>query len=339
MPNGLQQSDKLLEVIGLGKYFPVEKGFLRRVSGYCKAVDDVDFCINVGETLGLVGESGSGKTTCGRCVLRAIEPTKGKVLWHGSDTGPVNITGLDNRTLRGMRKNFQMIFQDPYSSLNPRMTAYDIISEPLRVNREAKGSDLQDRVSKVVDLVGLDMRHMKRYPHAFSGGQRQRIGIARCLILQPKLIVADEAVSALDVSVQAQVLNLLRELQQKFDLAFLFITHDFSVVEYMSDRVAVMYLGKIVELGQTENIFTRPRHPYTAALIASIGRRGTRAKVLAGEVPDPVNPPAGCHFHPRCPHADEICRQQMPDNTESKPGHFVRCHFADRLQLKGVSAL
>ena len=329
----------LLEVKSLKKYFPVEKGFWRKVVGYVRAVDKVNLYVNEGETLGLVGESGCGKTTLGRCILRAIEPTEGNILFRLNDE-VIDITKLDKESLRRMRRHAQMIFQDPYSSLDPRMTVLDIIGEPLVVNNIAKGEEMEERVKDLVKIVGLNVKHLKRYPHAFSGGQRQRIGIARALAPNPKFIVADEPVSALDVSVQAQILNLLQDLQAEFKLTYLFISHDLSVVEHISDRVAVMYVGKIVEMAETEELFLNPKHPYTEALLSAIPIPDPRLRreriVLSGEVANPANPPSGCYFHPRCRYAKDICAKEEPEWREVNPGHFVACHFAEELKLQGV---
>ncbi len=330
----------LLEVRGLKKYFPIEQGFLRRVVGHVRAVDHVSLSIDKGRTLGLVGESGSGKTTLGRCVLRAIDITAGEILFHHEGV-TTDLAQLKRRDLRDFRKHMQMIFQDPYSSLDPRKTVFDIVSEPLRINRIAAGNALEARVRAALDLVGLDLRYMKRYPHAFSGGQRQRIGIARALSINPQLIVCDEAVSALDVSVQAQILNLLKDLQEELRLTYLFIAHDLSVVEHISDEVAVMYVGKLVEQAPTQQLFARPRHPYTEALLSAIPRPDPdqplpEAGGLEGELPDPANPPSGCYFHPRCPYAQAICREQAPPLVEIAPNHSAACHFADELALQGL---
>lgn len=330
----------LLEVRGLTKYFPIEEGFLRRVVGHVRAVDHVSLSISKGRTLGLVGESGSGKTTLGRCVLRAIDLTAGEILFH-HEGETTDLAQLSRREMREFRKHMQMIFQDPYSSLDPRKTVFDIVSEPLRINRIAAGKALEDRVRAALELVGLDVRYMKRFPHAFSGGQRQRIGIARALSINPQLIVCDEAVSALDVSVQAQILNLLKDLQDEFNLTYLFIAHDLSVVEHVSDEVAVMYVGKLVEQAPTQELFTSPRHPYTEALLSAIPRPDPDRPLpetggIEGELPDPANPPAGCYFHPRCPYAEQICREQEPPLVEIAPGHTSACHFVEELELQGV---
>ena len=329
----------LLEVKNLKKYFPVEKGFWRKTVGYVKAVDKVNLYINEGETLGVVGESGCGKTTLGRCILRAIEPTEGSILFR-LNGDMIDITKLDKESLRATRKYTQMIFQDPYSSLDSRMTVLDIVGEPLLVNNLATGRKMEERVKDLVKVVGLNVKHLKRYPHAFSGGQRQRIGIARALASNPKFIVADEPVSALDVSVQAQTLNLFQDLQVEFKLTYLFISHDLSVIEHISDRIAVMYVGKVVELAKTEEFFLNPLHPYSEALLSALPKPDPRLRmeriILPGEVANPVNPPSGCYFHPRCRYAKEICKKEEPGWKEVNPDHFVACHFAKELSLKGV---
>jgi len=331
----------LLEVRSLKKYFPIEKGFLRRIVGYVRAVDKVNFYIREGETLGLVGESGCGKTTIGRCILRAIEPTEGEVFFKLGNEEMANITQLDKEKLRSIRKYAQMIFQDPYSSLDPRMTVLDIIGEPLLVNNIARGKEMEERVKELVQVVGLDVKHLKRYPHAFSGGQRQRIGVARALAPNPKFIVADEPVSALDVSVQAQILNLLQDLQKQFNLTYLFISHDLSVIEHISDRVAVMYVGKIVEMAETEELFLNPKHPYSEALLSAVPKPDPRLKtkriVLSGEVANPANPPSGCYFHPRCRYAKDICTDEEPEWREASPAHYFACHLSEELALQGVA--
>jgi peptide/nickel transport system ATP-binding protein len=333
------RSELLLEVRDLKKHYPIQRGFLKKTVGFVKAVDGVSFYIKNGETLGLVGESGCGKTSTGRCVLRAIEPTGGEILFK-DETGWVNVKGLDKAGLMRIRRNMQFIFQDPYSSLNPRMTLLQIVGEPLRAHKVAHGKALEDRVAHLLKVVGLRPEYMNRYPHAFSGGQRQRIGIARALALNPRFIVCDEAVSALDVSIQAQTLNLLQDLQEEFKLTYLFIAHDLSVVEHISDRVAVMYVGKLVEMAGTEELFEYPKHPYTEALMSAVPKPNPRLQkeriVLAGEVADPANPPSGCYFHPRCRYAQEICRVEGPVLREITPEHFVSCHRAEELNLKGV---
>jgi peptide/nickel transport system ATP-binding protein len=331
----------LLEVNGLRKYFPIQRGFFKRAVGYVKAVDDITFYIREGETLGLVGESGCGKTTTGRCIVRAIDPTDGEILLKARDGEQVNMREVDKADLKRLRQEIQMIFQDPYSSLNPRMTLLQIVGEPLVVHRVARGRELEDRVAQLLRVVGLRPEYMRRYPHAFSGGQRQRIGLARALALNPRFIVADEPVSALDVSIQAQILNLLQDLQGQFDLTYLFIAHDLSVIEHISDRVAVMYVGKLVESAETEELYMNPQHPYTEALMSAVPKPDPRLRtgriVLAGEVADPANPPSGCYFHPRCRYAQEVCEVEGPELREISEEHFVSCHLAEELQLEGVA--
>ena len=331
----------LLEVRELKKHFPIEKGFFRAVQGEVKAVDGVSFTIREGETFGLVGESGSGKTTLGRCIVRGIEPTAGQILFRLPDGEEVDIAALDKKELRGVRKHFHMIFQDPYSSLDPRMSVLDIIAEPIRNNKILSDSrEIQDRVRELMDKVGLDIQHLNRYPHAFSGGQRQRIGIARSLAPSPLLIVCDEAVSALDVSIQAQILNLLEDLQEEFNLTFLFIAHDLSVVEHISDRVGVMYVGQLVEMADTESLFASPKHPYTEALLSAVPTTDPEIKmdriVLPGEVANPAAAPSGCYFHPRCRYAQPVCAEEAPEWKPVARGHYAACHFADELALRGV---
>jgi peptide/nickel transport system ATP-binding protein len=334
-----QERDWLLRVKDLKKHFPIQSGFLRKTVGYVKAVDGVTFAIKDRETLGLVGESGCGKTTTGRCILRAMEPSGGEVLFKDRDAGWVNLPSLAPAQLKKVRRDIQMIFQDPYSSLSPRMTLLQIVGEPLTV-LGIKGKEKEDRVAGLLRSVGLRPEYMRRYPHAFSGGQRQRIGIARALALHPQLIVADEPVSALDVSIQAQVLNLMQDLQQEFGLTYLFVAHDLSVVEHISDRVAVMYVGKLVETAATEELFIRPMHPYTEALMSAVPRPDPRAKsrriLLAGEVADPAKPPPGCYFHPRCSYAQDRCKVEEPLLREIGAEHFVSCHRAEELQLHGI---
>ncbi|CAG0933756.1 Oligopeptide transport ATP-binding protein OppF [Thermoflexales bacterium] len=332
----------LLEVKHLRKYFPIQTGGLRRkVVGQVRAVDDVSFFINEGETLGLVGESGCGKTTASRCVLRAYTPTSGEMLFRNADDSLVDLALLSRRGLRPIRSQIQMIFQDPYGSLNPRMTLFDIVGEPLLMNGMKDRRQRTERVAELLHLVGLRPEFLQRFPHAFSGGQRQRIGIARALASTPRLVVADEPVSALDVSVQAQILNLLLELQNRLNLTYLFVAHNLSVVKHICDRVTVMYVGKIVETAETQELFRAPKHPYTAALLLAVPVADPRVKSgdveLKGDVPSPANPPSGCYFHPRCPFAIDRCKTEPPVYREITPGHFVSCHRADELQLEGVA--
>ncbi|HET6234794.1 MAG TPA: ABC transporter ATP-binding protein [Acetobacteraceae bacterium] len=332
----------VLEVRGLRKYFPIRGGLFGRNAGTVRAVDDVSFSIARGETLSLVGESGCGKTTTSRCILRAITPTGGEIRFRAETGEDIDVARLDRRALRPLRRQMQMIFQDPFSSLNPRMTIAEIIGEPLLVNGMTDTTARNARVAELLELVHLPSAYLNRFPHAFSGGQRQRIGIARALALNPALIVADEPVSALDVSVQAQIVNLLLELQDRLGLSYLFVAHDLSVVKHVSHRVAVMYAGRIVEIAPTEALFTTPRHPYTEALLSAVPvpdpRQRARRIVLEGEVADPSNPPSGCHFHPRCRYATEQCRQIVPALEDVAPGHAVRCLRARELSLAGVTA-
>jgi peptide/nickel transport system ATP-binding protein len=339
--NGSEDS-KLLEARGLKVYYPVVSGIWQRVTGHVRAVDDVSFDLRKGETLALVGESGCGKTTLGRAMVRLVDTTAGEVSFRLRDGRFVSTATKDGDVQRRLREEMQIIFQDPFASLNPRMTLFNIVADPLRVNRVASGSELEDRVREIFRLVGLSTEYARRYPHAFSGGQRQRIGIARALVLNPSLVIADEPVSALDVSVQAQILNLMQDLQAQLGLTYLFISHDLSVVQHVSHRVAVMYVGKIVEVTSTEKLFTEPKHPYTQALLSSLPvpdpEVRARGEILEGEVANPADPPSGCYFHPRCPFAQEICRTTPPPLKEVAPDHSARCHFADELDLPGMPA-
>jgi len=336
-PNGT----RLLDVRDLRKFYPIQKGFLRRVVGHVRAVDEVSFHVDAGETLSLVGESGCGKTTTARCILRAVPPTAGEIRFRTSEGSVLDVATLPKSRLRPLRRQMQMIFQDPFSSLNPRRTLLDIVAEPLVANGVGSRHERVDRVAELLRLVGLRPEYMRRYPHAFSGGQRQRVGIARALALNPRLVVADEPVSALDVSVQAQILNLMLDLQSQLGLTYLFVAHDLSVVKHVSDRVAVMYVGRIVESAPTERLFTAPRHPYTEALLSAVPKPDPRLRaqriVLEGEVADAANPPSGCYFHPRCPYAVDVCRTETPALEEIAPGHAVRCHRARELSLRGVA--
>ena len=336
-------NDNLLEVDGLKVHFPITAGLWKRTVGHVRAVDDVSFKLKTGETLALVGESGCGKTTTGRAIMRAVEPTDGEILFKDKDDVVSDVVGMSSDRLKDIRQEMQMIFQDPFASLNPRMTIFDLVADPLKVNGlDGSSSELEARVSEMLQLVGLSTEYMRRYPHAFSGGQRQRLGIARSLVMNPRLLVADEPVSALDVSVQSQILNLMQDLQEQLNLTYLFISHDLSVVQYISDRVAVMYVGKIVEVAPTETIFTAPRHPYTQALLSWVPVPNPEVKsigaVLEGEVADPANPPSGCYFHPRCEFAKDICRTQEPPLVEipGSDGQYAKCHFAAEMQLPGV---
>ena len=324
------QRTALLEVKNLKKYFPVEKGFLRRIVGHVRAVDDVSFVVNKGETLGIVGESGCGKTTLGRCIIRAMKPTGGEINFALADGSSIPLNAMTKRSLHPHRRHMHMIFQDPFSSLDPRMTIMDIVSEPIKSYEKMKRTELQERVTELIKVVGLEEQFLKRFPHAFSGGQRQRIGIARSLALNPDLVICDEAVSALDVSIQAQILNLLQDLQKKFQLTYIFIAHNLSVIEYISDRVAVMYVGKIVELTATRELFAHPKHPYTAALLSAVPKTNPKDQknriLLSGEVANPANPPTGCYFHPRCRYVMDVCKKEYPAWREVEPNHFVACH-------------
>lgn len=323
------EKEHLLEVEGLKKYFPIHAGLLNQVVGNVHAVDGVSFHIKQGETLGLVGESGCGKSTVGKTILKLIEPTGGTIKINGED-----ITNLSPDEMRPYRRQMQIIFQDPYSSLNPRMSAGEIVREPLTIHNLAKGAESDEKVASLFERVGLRPHQMTSFPHEFSGGQRQRIGIARALAVNPHLIIGDEPVSALDVSIQAQVINLLTELQDEFNLSYLFIAHDLAVVEHISHRIAVMYLGRIVEVADTASLFDRALHPYTIALLAAIPianpkSRERKRMLLTGDVPSPVTPPSGCHFNTRCPYAMARCREETPQLREAESGHWIRCHLHD----------
>jgi peptide/nickel transport system ATP-binding protein len=336
----------LLEVKGLKKYFPLHKGLFRRVVAQVQAVDGIDLTMNRGEVLGLVGESGCGKTTVGRTILRLLEPTAGRVVFRrpgkeGEIGEEIDVTTASDRVLKGLRREMQIVYQDPYSSLNERMTVGSIIGEPLYVHDLGTAREQENRVFAAMEAVGLKPEQAARYPHQFSGGQRQRIAIARALILRPSLIIADESVSALDVSIQAQVLQLLKDLQAEFDLTYLFITHDLAVVRYITDRVMVMYLGRIVEAASTADLFRQPKHPYTEALISAVpvpdpAYRKKRI-LLSGDVPSPINPPSGCRFHPRCGYAEKICEKEDPPYREVAPERWVACHLAEKLELMSLA--
>ena len=335
-------ADPLLQVRALKMHFPITKGIFGGVKGYVKAVDDVTFDVNRGETLGLVGESGCGKTTAGRCIVRAYTPTSGEMLWYGSPTGAVDLAQVAQDDLKPYRRDVRMIFQDPYSSLNPRMPVYEIVSESLRNLGGYNNSEMEDRVKDAVVRVGLRPEYIRRYPHAFSGGERARIGIARALVTDPKLVVCDEAVAALDVSIRAQVLNLLENLRKDLNLTYLFVSHDLSVVRYICDRVVVMYVGKIVEVAPVNDLFMSPKHPYTAALMSSVPIQNPRLRKksdrirLEGEVADPSNPPSGCYFHPRCPFVQARCKVETPPLRTLADGRQAACHFAEELNLQGA---
>lgn len=337
MTESTQEPEVLLEIENLKMHFPSYKGvFLRKEVSRVKAVDGLTFKIYKGETLGFVGESGCGKSTTGRAILQLYQPTDGKVIFEGQD-----LCQLDKSTLHAKRRDLQMIFQDPYASLNPRMTVGDIISEPLRVHKLASGVEQQKRVQELMDIVGLDPRFIRRYPHEFSGGQRQRIGIARALACNPRFIVCDEPISALDVSIQAQIMNLLEDLQKEFELTYLFIAHDLAAVRHISDRIAVMYLGNMVELAEGEELYENTLHPYSEALISAVPIPDPEIEakrqriVLQGDVPSPINPPTGCVFHTRCPFAWERCSKEKPTLTEAEPGHFVACHLLEEPERRG----
>ncbi|PIE33313.1 peptide ABC transporter ATP-binding protein [candidate division KSB3 bacterium] len=337
----MTENNILLEVKGLKKYFPIKKGFFQKIVGNIRAVDDVSFFIRENEVLGMVGESGCGKTTVGRTILRLYDPTAGEVWYQKKDGERIDLARLSHQEMKPLRKELRMIFQDPFSSLNPRHPVKDIIGEPLLIHGVMKGKQLEDRVAELMEAVGLDPAYMQRYPHQFSGGQRQRIGLARTLSLNPRIIIGDEPVSALDVSVQAQVLNLMQELQQKLGLTLIFIAHDLSVVEHISDRIIVMYVGNMVELAETTELLKNPIHPYTEALISAVPQADpdieTERIILEGDVPSPANPPSGCVFHPRCRYAQDICKTEVPPVKEPVPKHYAHCHFAGELHLHGIA--
>jgi len=335
------QQQPLLEVTDVKKYFAVQRGALRRTIGFVKAVDDVNLQVQPGETLGLVGESGSGKTTLGRCVTKLYELTEGEIILRTGGK-EYSVSKVKGDELKEFRRNAQTIFQDPYSSLNPRMSVLEAVGEPLLVNNIARGRELEDRVTEMILQVGLRIEHLRRYPHSFSGGQRQRIGIARALVVNPQLVVADEPVSALDVSIQAQILNLLEDLQERYQLTYIFVSHAMSVVRYISDRIAVMYGGKLVEVGDKTELLAEPKHPYSEMLLAAVPRPSQRRVLLRqatkGEPPDPANLPSGCVFHPRCRYAEDICKEEVPvlRNVDSS-GSIVSCHLAEKLTLEGIA--
>jgi len=336
----VQQKENILEVKNLKKFFPIQRGFLKTVVGHVRAVDDISFDIKSGETFGLVGESGCGKTTLSRLILKAYNPTSGEINFQTATEGTVDVGKANNRTMRTLRKEMQMIFQDPFTSLNPRMTLLNIVGEPMVVNGVGSVAERRERVGELLKVVGLRPEYMNRFPHAFSGGERQRIGIARALALNPRLVVADEPVSSLDVSVQAQVLNLLMELQEELKLTYIFVAHDLSVVRHIADRVAVMYVGKMAETGPTEEIFEDPKHPYSAALLSAVPIPDPRVKTnrepLKGEVANPASPPSGCYFQPRCAYATEICRTTKPKLEKITPTRTVSCHRWKELELSGI---
>ncbi|NTU57149.1 MAG: ATP-binding cassette domain-containing protein [Anaerolineales bacterium] len=328
------------------KFFPIQKGLLKKTVGNVKAVDDVSFFVREGETLGLVGESGCGKSTAGRSIIRLYEPTAGQVFFKsrllGTDGKPktVNLLEIKPEEMKLVRREISMVFQDPINSLNPRMTVSDIVAEPMVIHGLDVGRETEEIIVRLLERVGLRPDHLRRYPHEFSGGQRQRIGIARALSLNPSLVICDEPVSALDVSIQAQTLNLLQDLQQDFNLSYIFVAHDLSVVQHISDRVAVMYVGKVAEIANAEELYSNPMHPYTEALLSAVPKPDPLYKsdriLMQGDVADPSNPPSGCYFHPRCKYAQDICKQKAPEFRELKPDHFVACHLAEELKLEGI---
>jgi oligopeptide/dipeptide ABC transporter ATP-binding protein len=342
----LHEETILLDVKNLQKHFPIQKGLLRKTVGYVKAVDDVSFYVREGETLGLVGESGCGKTTAGRTIIRLYEPTGGEVWFRSrqlsTDGTPklVNLLEMNQHQMKPVRQEIAMVFQDPINSLNPRMTVSDIVAEPMVIHDKYQLPESEDIIVSLLERVGLRPDHLRRYPHEFSGGQRQRIGIARALSLNPSLVICDEPVSALDVSIQAQTLNLLQDLQRDFNLSYIFVAHDLSVVQHISDRVAVMYVGKMVETAAAEELYSYPLHPYTEALMSAVPKADPKYQseriIMQGDVADPSNPPSGCYFHPRCRYAKDICSQKAPEWRELKPDHFAACHRSEELKLRGV---
>lgn len=323
----------LLEVKGLQQHFPIKGGFLKKTTGYVKAVDGIDLQVYPGETLGIVGESGCGKSTTGRTIMRLLEPTAGEVWFDGKD-----LAKLPKEEMRRMRKDLQMIFQDPYASLNPRMTIKQILMESLMVHNIGTTEEREKTIEEIIEIVGLRKEHLNRHPHDFSGGQRQRIGIARALVVKPKLIIADEPVSALDVSIQSQVLNLLKDLRKEFNLTLMFISHDLSVVKHLCDRIAVMYLGRVVEIADKRTLFENPSHPYTRALLSAVPVAKPRQKreriLLTGDLPSPANPPSGCTFHPRCPYATDLCKTKVPSLADIGAGQLVSCHLVQAGELQ-----
>ena len=336
----IDHTKKIIEIQNLKKFFPIKGGFFGKQKGEVRAVDDVSLTLYQGETLGLVGESGCGKTTLGRCLMRAHQPTSGKLLYHNEDGTLTDIAPMTHKELYPYRAKLRMICQDPYSSLNPRMNVLELIGEPLKILKHAGNKEIEQKVATLLKQVGLRPEYLHRYPHAFSGGQRQRIGIAHAIAVNPTVVVADEAVSALDVSVRAQIIELFQELGRDLGLTYLFISHDLSVVEYIADRVAVMYVGRLVELASTEELFSKPRHPYTEALMSAVPRADPRNRsqriLLQGDIPNPSNPPSGCYFHPRCRYAKEICSHETPQLQDLGNEHSAACHFAKELSLRGV---